>query len=100
MQGMRLFALALLLVAGCAAPSKPLHTYEQLQAIQPGVTTREEILKMFGEPRSIDISNRKDIREETFQYYRTAYNYWDYSTTELLMISMTNGVVERFSKSR
>jgi len=83
-----------------------MYTYAQLQSIQPGVTRRDEILKTFGEPRDVDISdtyiepNAPKVRLERLSYSRNSYVYGEPVGTEMLTIELTNGVVRAFQKSR
>lgn len=93
---MRLYLVVLLSVAGC---STPIATYDQLQAIKPGVTKRSEIIAKFGQPHSFSVAGQF----ETFEYYKrisTPAVYYEDQRYDRLTVKMTNGVVESFLKSQ
>lgn len=97
-----LFAL---LLAGCA--TAPLFTVQQIDSIEIGFTTREQILKTFGEPKSLSVSHLDGcgkvpaVKYESFLYYRMigGYSYYDSAHTDSLSITLTNGVVKDWNKS-
>jgi len=98
---MRFIPLLAVLLFGCA--TEPLYTYEKIQSIKPGISTREEILKTFGEPRSVAVSEHRSVKWETFSYYRMvggSYYYPETMRTDMLGITLTNGIVRDFYKSQ
>lgn len=96
-----LFVLAIAVCAGCVSPTSPQFTYAMLSTLQPGVTTRAEVFKTFGEPRSISISGGRDGFESISYFRRLAgYGYgYDSVRMDSLTIYFTNGIVREFFKT-
>lgn len=83
--------LLVTLFVGCVGG--PTIKRAQLDAIQPGTTTKADLLKLLGEPTGVAKVSASDFEEWRWNKF---HGFSQYDPVELLTVQLTNGVVRSF----